>query len=297
MDADDCPCGKTSHSEPIYKGKNGNCLKRQAPDGLPVQCVGAWSQDKHDYIQRYIDATRGPRAKYLPPKGSGGAAFVDLFAGPGLACVPGKKDPIEGSPLIAMNHTGAPFTKIVLCEIDEENVRTLERRTASAGTRISIVPGDCNARIDDIVRLLPPHGLNIALVDPFSPSTLLWETLRILGMVNRMDFIIHFPTGPIKRNFNKPGYHDTIDRMVGTREWRSVVKSSEDVPKLIDSLRGSLASIGYTGDRVRSLPVENSKDNVLYHLVFAAKHGLGNKIWQSVARTTPRGDRELDFGV
>jgi three-Cys-motif partner protein len=195
-----------------------------------------------------------------------------------------------------MNHAGAPFTRIILCEIDEENVMALQKRTASAGTRINIVSGDCNDRIQGILKLIPPHGLNIALVDPFRPSTLLWETLRVLGMVNRMDLIIHFPTGPIKRNFCKPGFPDTIDRMVGTRDWRLVVKSSEDVPKLIDYLRGSLGSIGYTGDQVRSLPVENSKDNVLYHLVFATKHGLGNKIWQSVARTTPRGDREFDFG-
>jgi three-Cys-motif partner protein len=292
MYADLCPCGKTSHGEPIRKGKNGNCLVRSAPDGLPLQCVGAWSQDKHDYLQRYIDATRGPRARYLPPRGIGGAAFVDLFAGPGLACVPGKRDPVEGSPLIAMNHSGAPFSKLILCEIDEDNVTTLRKRTANAGSRTNIIFGDCNARIDEIVRLIPSHGLNIALVDPFRPSALLWETLRILGR----DFIIHFPTGPIKRNFSKPGFHETIDRIVGTPDWRSAVKSSEDVPKLIDYLRSSLASIGYTGDSVRSLPVENSKDNVLYHLVFATKHELGNNIWQSVARITPRGDREFDFG-
>ena len=195
-----------------------------------------------------------------------------------------------------MNHKGAPFTKLVLCEIDEENVSALDKRTVSARARTSIVPGDCNACIHEIVKLIPPYGLNIALVDPFNPSALVWETLKVIGMVNRMDIIIHFPTGPIKRNFGKPGFHETIDRIVGTRDWRSSVKSSEDVPKLIDYLRESLGSIGYTGDRVRSLPVENSKDNVLYHLVFATKHKLGNKIWQSVASVTPRGDREFDFG-
>jgi hypothetical protein len=43
------------------------------------------------------------------------------------------------------------------------------------------------------------------------------------------------------------------------------------------------------------LPIENSKHGVLYHLVFATKDKLGNKIWQSVARTAPGGQRGFDF--
>ena len=43
------------------KGKqpNGNCKIAPAGDGLPVQCVGEWTRDKHYYVSRYVDATRG----------------------------------------------------------------------------------------------------------------------------------------------------------------------------------------------------------------------------------------------
>jgi hypothetical protein len=36
-------------------------------DGLIVGEVGQWAKEKHDRLRRYIDASRGARAKFLPP--------------------------------------------------------------------------------------------------------------------------------------------------------------------------------------------------------------------------------------
>jgi len=292
---DGCPCERNTHSEPVHRGRNGNCNARVADDGLPFQCVGAWARDKHNYLRRYLDATRGARARYIPPHGTGGAAFIDLFAGPGFACDQTSSKLIEGSPLIALNHTGAPFTSVILCELESDNINALEKRTIGHEPRVHIVAGDCNAQILRVLFLIPDHGLNIALVDPFRPSDLVWETLRNLGTVNRMDLIIHFPTMAIKRNFAKAGFYDIIDRAIGTSSWRSQVQTANDVPKLIDFLKQSLAGVGYTGNKVRSLAIKNTVQGVLYHMVFAAKHPLGDRIWQSIARTTPAGERELDL--
>jgi len=60
---DNCP-----HGGPTKK--NGNCMV-PAEDGLPVQCVGPWAKDKHDYLRRYIEATKGPRSS-CPEIGSRG---------------------------------------------------------------------------------------------------------------------------------------------------------------------------------------------------------------------------------
>ena len=38
------------------KKENGNC-KISALDGLPVQCVGQWVEDKYFYLERYLNAT------------------------------------------------------------------------------------------------------------------------------------------------------------------------------------------------------------------------------------------------
>ncbi len=263
--------------------KNGNC-ENPAEDGLASQGVGAWAATKHDRIRLYIDATRAVRSRYLPPRGTGGAAFVDLFAGPGRARIRDEAMTVPGSALIAVEHGDAPFSRVILCDLDSENVEALRARTTRDEHRVTVVQGDCNAVIDRIVALVPPYGLNVALIDPFGPTPLKWSTIAKLGAVKRMDLLIHFPTGAIKRNFYHSGFHDRIDEMLGTKAWRSVVHSAEHVPMLIDVLREQLATLGYESERVNTLPVKAEKNLLLYHLVFASKDERGTAIWKSITK-------------
>lgn len=274
---------------------NGNCPYRVGPDGLPVQCVGVWAKDKHSYISRYIEATKAVRSSFLPPRGLGGAAYIDLFAGPGLSCVRETEEIIEGSPLIAVEHASAPFTKLIFCDIDKENSDTLRERTRGDDGRIHVIPGDCNIVCEAVMEFVPEFGLNIALVDPFAPSGLHWDTMKVLGSANRMDFIITFHSGAIKRNLKKDGYESVIDRAIGNSSWRDVVREPRDVVKLIGIMRGLMLELGYEQENVRSFGITNSKGVVMYHLMFAAKHRLGNKIWNSIGRNEPGGQITLGF--
>jgi hypothetical protein len=52
-------------------------------DGLVTDVVGPWAAEKHERLKKYIDAYRSARAMFLPPKGTSGAAYIDLFSGPG----------------------------------------------------------------------------------------------------------------------------------------------------------------------------------------------------------------------
>ncbi len=266
-------------------------------DGFVVQCVGPWAKDKHDYLERYVEATAGPRSKYLSNQGgrpAGGAAFVDLFAGPGMARVRTSGEIISGSPLIAVRHARAPFTQIVLCDKEPENADALRKRTAGYGT-VHVLEGDCNHRIEDILNLIPEYGLNIALLDPYGLRPLSFETISALGRVKRMDLLIHFPTMDIKRNLQNKSQLQYIDQFLGTKDWRSRVKSPGDVVKLIDVLREQLAPVGYDQKAVRSLPVLNRNKNVLYHLIYASKHVKGNAIWESIAKTTATGQQSFSI--
>ena len=289
----DCPCEKDSHSEPKGRGGNGNCTRRVAPDGLPFQCVGNWATDKHYYLRSYLDATKAARSKFILPHGDGGAAFIDLFAGPGLACPQEADHFVEGSPLIALHHSHAPFSRLIFCDIDDQNVQALRSRCAN-DQRVSLVQGNSNELIAEVKELIPPSGLNVALVDPFAPSALSWETLKALGSFLRMDLIINLPVAPLRRFFDHPDTGSTIDHAIGTCGWRQRIRTARDVPLLVDYLKASLATIGYTGQSVRSIEIRNSKEGVLYYLVFAAKHTLGDKIWQSIARRAPSG--QMEFG-
>jgi three-Cys-motif partner protein len=269
---ENCPRGS--------KKPNGNCDQPENGTGLPIQCVGPWAKDKHDYLRRYIEATRGVRRKFLQPSGSrpaGGAAFVDLFGGPGKCCVRGLKlDRIDGSPLIALGHVEAPFTKVIICDLDGENASALRVRTATHGGRVVIIEDDCHSAIDKIVMEIPQFGFNIAFVDPFNSAQLRIDTIKRLAAVRRMDLLINFPTGDKKRNFNREGF-----------------ASPEDVVAEIAGLRRELEQFGYLNEQVRSMPVTNTRHVILYHLVFASKNPKGNEIWDSITKTESGGQRSL----
>lgn len=263
------------------------------PDDLPVQCAGQWVPEKHDYLRRYIEATRSVRSKYT--EGSGGAAYIDLFAGPGLARVKERKTIIDGSPIIAASHDQVPFTHIVACDTSHGNVAALRSRLSAYQCENEVLHGDCNERISEIVSCIPEYGLNIALIDPFGAKTLLWETIKALGEIKRMDLIIHFPTGTLKRNLSNESFRERIDAMLGTTRWRKLVMGPSDVVRLIDVLREQLVSLGYEAEKVRDLPIRNNVNNILYHLVYASKHALGSSIWDSVAQTSAGGQRSFKF--
>ena len=277
--AADCPQGGPTRD-------NGNCWEL-GDDELQVQCVGRWALEKHDVLQRYITATHGARRQFLD--GGGGAGYVDLFAGPGKCRVRDSGEIVGGSPSIAASHALSPFTKIVLGEMDEDNRTALSARFQS-DPRVVLVAGDSNENIDKIVAQAPPRGLNLAFIDPFSATDLVFESLRRLASVERMDMIINFPIGEMRRNWKHP---ERIDRAVGSDDASLRVASPRDVIKTLAQLQSNLARLGYTELPRRTVPVENDNGVTLYHLTYASKHPLGDKIWASITSRDPNGQRRL----
>jgi three-Cys-motif partner protein len=274
---------------------NGNCELLE-PDGFPAQGVGEWSPQKHQRLDKVIDATSGPRSRYVPAGPmKGGAAFVDLFAGPGLVRVANRPDVHRGSPLIALAHSKAPFTRVVLCDHDGENVAALRARTAEAAARTTIIHGDCNDKIGEIVTHIPPHGLNLAFLDPFGPKALRWATLAELAKFARMDLLVNVPIGFIKRNFHAPAFGEHLTAILGDDSWRAHVRSAPETTKIVQLLRDRLSTIGYTPERSRSIRITNSMNVPMFHLVFFSKHELGGKIWRSLATFEASGQKDFGF--
>jgi three-Cys-motif partner protein len=276
--------------------KNGNCTDPAPGDGLPVQCVGQWATDKHHILKQYIEATWAVRAKYLPPRGKGGAAYIDLFAGPGKLRIRNTGEVQDGSPLIALRHTEAPFSRLIYCDLDPDNVRSLAARTAADADRTTIVHGDCNTEIERIAALIPRLGLNIALIDPYGLKALKFSTLRRLAEFPRMDFIIHFPTGDIKRNLGQSrSYRDWLNDAMGTSAWATRIASDTDIATMIAVFKEQLATLGYLSLQARSEPIKNDQNLPLYYLVYASKNERGDQIWQSITKNAPSGQRGFGF--
>lgn len=276
------------------RGRNGNCYEVDPADGLPIQCVGDWAEErKHDILRKFIDATREVRKMYHPDNGGrGGAAYLDLFAGPGRARIRETGVRCDGSPLIAVKHDSAPFTKLIFCDLDEGNVAALAERTRG-DSRVSIIEGDCNAEIDRIVAEVPRYGLNLALVDPYGLNQLVFETIRRLALSSeRMDLLIHFPTGTMKRNIAKAKTGAATKAKMANALGEGVTAiAPRHVVREVETLRKNLAKLGYTGSGARVLDVRNGSGVVMYHLVYVSRHPLGDKIWESITR--PKEQREL----
>lgn len=276
-------CGQTTGA--------GNCPEFLA-DGGPVQCVGEWAVvEKHHYLQRYIEASRGARAMFTA---KAGAAFLDLFAGPGRARNRDDGRVHKTSTVLALEHDGCPFTKIVSCDLASENVAALRQRTAKHGDRVAVELGDCNEIIDRLIAHVPRHGLNFAFIDPFGVAGLRFATLRALAALPRMDMLINFPTLDIRRNFSQyvaPG-NTMLDQALGTDQWRSEITTTSQVARAPEVLVRQLETLGYTGTPNRTLPIMR-KGAEMYRLVFVAKHDLADKIWASIIRNPPSGQRDL----
>jgi three-Cys-motif partner protein len=272
--------------------RDGNCtVLRDPDDGGVVQCVGPWATDKHDYVRRYFEATRNVRGMYdRAERGhNGGTGYIDLFAGPGRFCIRGRLPVMDGTPLIAVNMRMHPFTDIILCDLADANVAALRMRTAN-DPRVHVEPGDCNKTIDRVVARIPRYGYNVAVVDPYGPSDLAFETVERLAAFDRMDLIIHFPTNAIRRNFDRPAGRE---RFVG----RSVeMVHGSDVAEVMALYRSRLAKLGY-GVNTRAPRIANTRNGTLYHLMFASKHERGDAIWDSITRTEPSGQLGLGLAL
>src|SRR5690606_7077769 len=208
-------------------------------DGLPMSVWGFWARKKLDILARYIKSST--KAMASPKMHWRRRYYIDLLAGPGMSHIKYQPSNIFlGSPLIALtDETG--FTDYIFVEADATNVMALEKRCAAVrrnrpGGNIAVLPGDCNVLIDDIVDEIksvdrPPfsktdwNSLVLAFLDP-EGLELNWETVLKLASLNRVDLLINFSTGGLKRTAlpaleMKPGKAQA-DRFFGDTAWRNI---------------------------------------------------------------------------
>src|ERR1700730_10997569 len=106
-------------------------------DGLIIDEVGPWATEKHARVSGYIQASSPTRAKYLPPRGRGGATYIELYCGPGRSRIRGTSRIINASPLVAYNAalaSGHRFSELHLNDIDDEKAAAVQTRIASLGS-------------------------------------------------------------------------------------------------------------------------------------------------------------------
>jgi three-Cys-motif partner protein len=284
-----------------------NCTYPSEKDGQAVQCVDRWAEDKFYYFDNYLNATRYARGKYAQ---YGNAVYVDLYAGPGKCRIKIKQNEISGGALRASSLKEAPFNRLILNDLSINNYNALSKRMGKA----EIHSSDANVIVKTITDNLfeaKYDKYHFAFLDPFSPSNLKFDTIRELSRLKRIDIMINFPIGPIRRTYKKwlSKGNEILDEFLGTDEWRKIVAKSHEATfcnTLVDIYYRQLINVGfpekglgvideqgndYLGASIAS--VKNSRNVILYYLILASKHDLAANIWKSILKTRAGGQRGL----
>ena len=264
-------------------------------DGDLALVTGSWSLDKHDYIHRLADIfSTGMKNRFRY------RCFIDLFAGPGRCAIEGTATELPGSPLQAINIRDR-FTHYLFNDINPDCIAALRRRVS----HLDVIPepqyfiNDCNSVVPELRAALPPasDSLELAVIDAWG-----WEmnfdALASLTQGRRMDVIVTFPIGFIKRNWRRQ--LDKLDRFLGGDGYKEAFLDAmqQDSRKasriLLDYYEERLNDIGYAypNDEVW---IPNTRQVKLYHLVFASKHIRGNEFWAKITRRSPSGQYKLQL--
>lgn len=269
-------------------------VKLDPDDGLIVGEVGPWATEKHDRLRKYIEASRGARAKFLRPNGTGGASYIELYAGAGRSLITGTNQIIDGSAVVAFKAgqaSGHPFSEMHLSDLEAQNSSALAQRIKALGGAATTYVGDANAVVDQVMSAINPYGLHLAFVDPFNLAQLPFSIIERMLRVKRMDMIIHVSLQDLQRNL------DEYSRDGGTLDifapgWRDVV----DVRQSMAALRAAL--IEYWLKAIRSLGthpatgiplIVGEKNQRLYWLVFLSSNPLGQKLWNDIQNLSGQG--------
>jgi three-Cys-motif partner protein len=270
-------------------------IKLDPDDGLIVGEVGPWAAEKHDRLRKYIQASHGARAKFLPPNGTGGASYIELYSGAGRSLITGTSQIIDGSPIVAFKAaraSGDPFSEMHLSDLEPQNSAALAQRIKALGGVASSYVGSADIVVDQVMNAINPHGLHLAFLDPFNLSQLPFSIIERMLRVRRMDMIIHVSLQDLQRNLDEysrvgdptldnfaPGWRDEVD----TRQSMAALRAA-----LIEYWLRAIRALG-THPATGIPLIVGEKNQRLYWLVFLSSNPLGQKLWNDVENLSGQG--------
>jgi len=253
--------------------------------GLLVENVGPWASDKLKIVTDYIQASGAARRRYL----ESGAAYNDVFCGPGRSKIRTTGQFIDGSPVAAFKKgkgSLAPFTSINISDADPELLETADKRLVALGAPVQVTPGPATLAMPKIVQSLNKYGLHFAFLDPHNLGTLSFDLFESLATLKRIDIIVHVSLSDLQRNADRytSTAHDQFDKFAPG--WRNDVGT--------DTNQGALraAILQYWSDKVLKLGlpraehcelIKGPQRQRLYWLILLARHDLARTLWSKIS--------------
>jgi three-Cys-motif partner protein len=265
----------------------------EGDDGLPVEDVGSWAVDKHNYLCRYIDISRGARAKFIG-SGKAGATYIDLFCGPGRAKVRNGNF-VDGSCVAAWRKSaegGAPFSHVYIADLDKKRLDAATERLVRAGAPVTAFHGKAVDTVKQIVSRLNKSGLHFAFLDPFSLGALEFSIFRMLATRKRMDILVHLSKMDLQRNLGRNLAADASAFDAFAPGWKSAIDAAQGQQgirvELITYWKSLVADVGIDASAEMKL-LEGEKGQHLYWLLLVASHKLAHQFWSTAANDSPQG--------
>jgi three-Cys-motif partner protein len=263
-------------------------IKTDPSDGLIVSEVGEWASEKHARVSRYIEIASAVRAGYVPPPSwRAGAAYIELFSGPGRSLIRKTSRIIDGSPLVAYNAaqaSGVPFTEIHLNDSNPAMSAAVDQRIRGLGGAAVCYDDPADVAVDKIVAAVDRRGLHFAFLDPFNLEGLSFEIIKKLARLQRVDILIHVSVQDLQRNLDRfskpggvfdtfaPGWSNHVDPKQAMKPFRAA---------LMDYWLAEIRKLGTMPAKGVEL-IEGPKRQRLYWLVFVSAHNLAQKLWDAI---------------
>lgn len=269
---------------------------------MPIHAFGGpWTQRKLSVLKQYLDLYANALKKQAFQR-----IYIDAFAGSGdrapkrLASLPRFDLPefdimAKGSARLALE-VEPPFDKYLFVErVTKRASELTDLKSTYADRNIEVLNAEANEAIKKVCESTTWHVAQgtrgVVFLDPYGLQVS-WDTLIAISRTKALDVWILFPSGMgLNRLLTKDGdipqeWQDTLDRSLGTKEWRSAFYKSEKEADLFEGTRQRTVKDADAAklerfylDRLRAIfPIvmdkcirlTNSKDQTMYLLCFAS---------------------------
>jgi three-Cys-motif partner protein len=277
---------------------------------------GAWTQEKLEVLRRYLIAYTNVLKKQRLER-----YYIDAFAGtgdrtnhrdkaPSLFDLPEFESLTKGSARVALE-IEPPFHRYIFVEKRKSHSSALERlKDEFPGRNIAVLRDDANEAIQRICKATDwRFNRAVLFLDPYGMQVD-WETLRAAAATRAIDAWILYPSGMgMNRVLTKSAeipkeWQDTLDRFLGTSDWRTAFYRITETTNLfgetsVDRIKEAstekfelfflnrLKTI-FAGVAEQSVPLINSRGQVMYLLCFACANPKGVPIAMKLAKSVMR---------
>lgn len=248
--------------------------------------VGRWVVDeKHFYLTRYLDATREARKKFKQ------RVLIDPFCGPGRIQIEGESFTRDGGSVAAFRQSvqsGAPFTKLLVGDIDPERAHSNYLRLQAAGANVESFVGPAIETVHEMAQAVPFGALALAYIDPYNLEFLSFSIIERLAKLQHIDFAVHFSTMDLTRNVDMEldPKRDRFDHALPG--WRHAAPTDELAKSSLSAWFfqawcKKVQSLGFKISGQMPL-ITDGRGRSIYRLVFFSRHALPDRIWSDIAR-------------